>query len=131
MTIKAKLLKEINKKAQKIRDKQIDAANNKSLETAAFDFFRNIEESRRITGGDRYAPELFNHARRSLEERVRGFDYKAKVSIEFNASEDLSSTEVWTEQVVRGVTVWWSEQYILKNNVEPTLYIDVSQMLFT
>jgi hypothetical protein len=127
MSIKSKLLEEINKKAQKIRDKRIDAANNKSLEAAIFDFFRNIEESRKVHGGTMYDPNLFTQAKISLQERVRGFDYKAKISVDFNVSEDLKN---WEEQTVRGVTIWWSNIYIAKNNCDPSLYTDISQMLF-
>ena len=127
MSVKAKLLQEINKKAQKIRDKRVDAANNKTLEIAVFDFFKNIEESRRMHNNTKYDNDLFSSARRSLTERIKGFDRGAKVSVEFNVSNDTAS---WEEQTVRGVTIWWSQAYIFKNNVDPSLYIDVAQMLF-
>ena len=120
-------MKEINKKAQKIRDKRIEAASNKTLENAVFDFFKNIEESRTIRGDKSYDPDLFAKAKKSLEERIRSYDRDAKVSVEFEVSEDLAS---WERQPVRGVTIWWSQTYITKNNVDPSLFIDVSQMLF-
>ena len=41
MSVKKDLLKEIEAKAQKIRDRRITAANNKTLENAVFDFFKN------------------------------------------------------------------------------------------
>lgn len=129
MTIKSKLLEEINKKAQKIRTKRVEAANNKSLESAVFDFFKNIEESRQIHSGTRYDTVLFQEAQRSLASRVQGFAPGTKISIEFNPGPD-NVPVVWNEQVVRGVTIWWSKAYIAKNNVDPSLYIDVSQMLF-
>ncbi len=123
---KSKLMQEINKKAQKIRDKRVEAANNKTLENAIFDFFRNIEESRLIHSGTKYDPVLFDQARRSLESRVKNFDAGAKISVEFNAPQDPTS---WEEQLVRGVTIWWSQTYIKKNNAETSIYIDVSQTL--
>lgn len=127
MSVKSKLLQEINKKAQKIRGKRVDAANNKTLEIAIFDFFRNIEQSRQIHNGTRYDHNLFASARKSLAERVKGFDRGAKISIEFNVSDELTS---WEEQTVRGVTIWWGQIYITNNNVDPSLFVDVSQMLF-
>lgn len=127
MSTKSKLLEEINKKAQKIRDRRVEAANNKSLESAAFEFFRNIEECRKLHNGDRYDSTLFSKARQALAERVKGYDRGTKISIEFNVSDDLTS---WEEQTVRGITIWWSAAYIAKHNVEPSLYIDVSQVLF-
>lgn len=127
MSVKSKMLDKINKDAQKIRDRRVAAANNKSLEDAVFDFFRNIEQSRAFYNGDRYHPDLFNQALSSLKERIKGFDQGTKVSVEFNVSEDTTS---WEEQTVRGVTIWWSKAYIAKNNVDPSLYIDVSSMLF-
>lgn len=127
MSVKKDLLKEIDKKAQKIRDKRVSAASNKTLEAAAFDFFRNIDESRFVHGGTQYDPNLFEQARLSLQERVRGFDPGGKISVEFNVSEDLKS---WEQQQVRGVTIWWSKAYIRKNNVDPSYFIDLNQMLF-
>lgn len=127
MSIKSKLLEEVNKKAQKIRDKRIEAASNKSLESAVFEFFKNIEESRKLHNGERYDSTLFKKAQRALQERVKGFDHGTKISVEFNTPQDLSS---WEEQMVRGVTIWWSNSYIAKNKVEPSIYVDVSQMLF-
>lgn len=121
------MMEQINKAAQKIRDKRVQAANNKSLESAVFDFFKNIEESRQIHGGLKYDSELFYQAQRSLQERVQGFDRGTKITVEFNVSDDLLS---WEEQTVRGVTIWWSKIYIAKHKVDPTLYIDVSSMLF-
>lgn len=125
--IKSKLMDEIDKKAQKIRDKRVSAANNKSLEDAVFDFFKNIEESRVLHDGLRYDRQLFKDALRSLKERVNGFDQGTKPSVEFNSSDDTKS---WDEQEVRGITIWWSKNYIAKNNVDPSLYIDISSMLF-
>ncbi len=127
MSAKKDMMAEINKKAQKIRDNRISAANNKTLEAAAFDFFRNIDESRLVHGGTMYDPNLFQQAKKSLEERLRGFDPGGKISVEFNVSEDIKS---WEEQQVRGVTIWWSRAYIAKNNVDPSYYIDINQMLF-
>lgn len=127
MSTKSKLLEEIAKKAQKIRDKRVEAASNKSLESAVFEFFKNIEESRKLHNGDRYDSTLFQQAQRALQARVQGFDRGTKISVEFNAHTDPTS---WEEQTVRGVTIWWSRAYIAKNNVDPSTYIDVSQMLF-
>ncbi len=120
-------MQEIEKKAQKIRDKRVEASSNKTLEAAVFDFFRNIELSRKIHNGERYDITLFSDAKRSLAERVNGFDKGSKVSVEFNVSDDFKS---WDEQDVRGVTIWWSKAYIAKNNVDPSYFIDLNQMLF-
>lgn len=126
MSVKSKLLAEINKKAERIREKRIEAASNKTIEAAAFEFFKNIEESRTLHGGKKYDNTLFHNAKKALELRIRGIDRQAKISVEFNISDDLTS---WEEQMVRGVTIWWGQAHILKNNVDPSLYIDVSNML--
>lgn len=126
MSIKSKLLEEIKKKTKKIREKRIEAASNKTLEAAVFDFFNNAEESRRLHGGSQYDPTLVETAKFSLENRLRAFDPRVKVTVEYTVSEDFQSTE---SQWIRGVTIWWSVAYIKANNVSPSLYIDVSQML--
>ncbi len=128
MSVKSKLLEEINKKAQKIRDKRVEAASNKTIEAAAFEFFKNIEESRQLHEGERYDYTLFSKAKSALEERLRGFDSKVKVSIEYSINPESYSN---SGDFVRGVTIWWSDIYIKKNNVDPSLYIDIGQMLFS
>lgn len=127
MSIKNDLLKRINRDAQKIKDKRVEAANNKSLESAAFDFFKNIEESRVLHKGEKYDTLLFKNALRSLKERIKGFDYGTKVKVQFNSEDE---DKPWEEKQVRGVTIYWSQFYINKNGVDPSMYIDVSQMLF-
>ena len=104
------------------RSKRVTAANNKSLEDAVFNFFRNIEESRKLHNGERYDHVLYAKALTSLRERITGFDQGTKLVINFVAGE--------SDDLVRGVTIWWSQAYIAKNNVDPSLYIDVSAMLF-
>lgn len=126
MSTKAKLLAEINKKAQKIRDKRVEAASNKTIENAVFDFFKNAEDSRLLRDGNAYDSVLVHEARKALENRLRAFDVGAKVSVEYSVNEDPLSND---EQPIRGVTIWWSQAYITKNNADPSLYIDVSQML--
>lgn len=126
MSIKAKLLEKVSKNAKKIREKRIVASHNKTVEAAVFEFFRNIEEALKL-GISGYDPYLFNEAKISLEKRLKAFDRDAKISVQFTVSEDLTA---WESTTVRGVTIWWGQFYIAKNNVEPSLYIDVSQMLF-
>lgn len=129
MSIKNKLLKEIDKKAQKIREKRVEAANNKSLESAVFDFFRNIEESRQLHDGKQYDSTLFSKARSALEQRIQGYAPGTKISIEWQSIEH-NDPNIAEKSTVRGVTIWWSKIYIAQNNVDPSLCIDISQMLF-
>lgn len=126
MSAKKDMMAEINKKAQKIRDSRISAANNKTLEAAVFDFFRNIDATRGISH-DGYDPYLFGQAKHALVERLRGLDPGGKISVEFNVREDIRTDE---QPLVRGVTIWWSRAYITKNDIDPSYYIDVNQMLF-
>lgn len=126
-TVKQKLLAEINKKAQKIRERRVEAASNKTIEAAVFEFFKNIEESRQLHEGKKYDYDLLSRAKNALQERLYAFDHRVKVSVEYNVHPDPTNTD---EQTVRGVTIWWSPTYIQKNNVDASLYIDVSQMLF-
>jgi len=126
MSTKKDILAEIEKKAKRIREKRVDAINNSTLEAAIFEFFRNIEEARRMHNGEFYDKKLLMEAMRAMETRVKSFDNKAKTSVEWIPNENPES---WDEGTIRGVTIWWSEAYIAKNNVSPSLYIDVSQML--
>lgn len=122
-SVRNKLLKEIEIKANKIKTKRVEAASNKTIEAAAFEFFKNIEESRHLHNGKKYDDTLFHNAKKALELRVRGIDRQAKISVEFNSPEDPTS---WEEQLVRGVTIWWGQAHIVKNNVEPSFYVDVA-----
>lgn len=126
MSVKSDLLKQIEKKAQKIRENRAETALPKTLEADVFDFFKNVETARALHQGKRYDPVLFHEARKNLERKIKIVDTAAKLYIEFNAPVDNESVD---ELMVRGVTIWWGNAYIAKNNTTPSLYIDVSQML--
>ena len=131
MSVRSKLLQEIDKKAQKIRDKRVEAASNKSIESAVFEFFKNIEECRKMYNNVQYDPHLFFEAKKALEERIQGYAPGTKISIEWNTPNNETPSSVsWAHEMVRGVTIWWSKAYVAKNNVDPSLYMDVSQALF-
>jgi len=127
MSIKSDLLKEIEAKAKKIRDKRVEASLNKTIEAAAFEFFKNIDESRKLHNNKRYDATLFIKAKTALDERLRGFDPKVKVSVEWQTHGEGIN---WADGLIRGITIWWSQAHITKNNVHSSLYIDVGQMLF-
>jgi hypothetical protein len=129
MTIKNKLLEEIGNKAKKIRQKRVEAANNKTIEAAVFEFFRNAEEARALHENKFYDMAVLKSARISLIERLKIFDSKVKISIEWNHQYD-TATELPNADLIRGVTIWWSQEYIKRNNCHPSLYVDVSNMLF-
>jgi hypothetical protein len=76
MSIRNKLLAEINKKAQKIREKRVDAASNKTVEQAAFDFFKNIEDSRKLHNDQDYDHTLVHEAKIALENRLKSLIQK-------------------------------------------------------
>ena len=76
------MLAEIEKKAQKIRDNRVAAASNKSIEDAVFEYFKNIEESRKIYNNEQYSKYLLPEAKKALAERIRGFDPNSKINIQ-------------------------------------------------
>jgi hypothetical protein len=126
MSIKAKLLEEINLKAKKIKEKRVDAASNKTIEAAILDFFKNIEETRKLHNGEQYDPDLLHRAKIALTERLKAFDRKVKISIDWSTPPNQITSP---EDPIRGVTVWWSKEYIAYNNCEQSLYFDITQIL--
>jgi hypothetical protein len=125
MSVKSDLLKQIDKKAQKIRDKRISAANNNSVETIVFEFFKNIEDARKLRNNIEYDPTIFSDAMTSLKKRIKSIDPKSSCDIKFQ-----NNTEPWNQDFVQGVTINWSQLHASQQGIETTLYIDVSQMLF-
>lgn len=119
-------MEEIAAKAQKIREKRVEAANNKTIEAAVLEFFKNIEESRKLHDNRQYDPDLLYSAKIALTERLQAFDLKVKISTEWSTPVDQM---VSPEDPIRGVTIWWSQQYIKKHNCEQSLYFDVTQIL--
>ncbi len=132
MSIKNKLLEEINAKAQKIRKKRVEAASNKTIEAAVFEFFRNAEEARALHENRYYDMGILESARISLVERLKVFDPKVKISIERNHQQQQHSTAMKSPNVdtICGVTIWWSQTYIAKNKCYASLYIDIGDILF-
>mgnify|MGYP003335106541 CR=1 FL=1 len=127
MSIKDDLLKEIEEKANKIRQKRKHAIENKTIEAVVFTFFKNIEESRSLHNGAMYNPYLFRDAHNALIKKIKLFDAKASFDIMWTNDSDIAISFTNT---VQGILITWSNEYIQKNNIEPTRYIDVSEMLF-
>ena len=115
MSIKSKLMEEIEAKAKKIREKRIEAASNKTVEAAVLEFFKNAEESRILYNNEKYDIGLLAEARVALIGRLQAFDVKVKVSTEWNDSGEDAN------HMLRGVTIWWSQDYIKKNLCDQSL----------
>jgi hypothetical protein len=118
-------MKEIEEKAEKIRQKRISAATPKTIESMVFEFFKNAEDSRLIHNNEKYAHALVNDAYCALKERIEIYDFHCFIRIEWNDPMDPFSDT----NLIRGITIEWSPGYIARNNVEPILYVDISQML--
>lgn len=116
--IKNKLLEDIEKKIARRKEKKEAALDNKSYRAAVFDFFRNIEEAKKISVNSSYDREIANSALLSLKERLHVFDSKAQVRISWR-----------DENNVAGVTIFWSNSFANAHNVEPSVYIDIGEML--
>lgn len=125
MSTKSDLLKEIEAKAQKIREKRVEAAGNKTIENAVFEFFKNVEESRKLHNNEKHDLTLVQSAHYALEERLKAFDNRVKCSVEWNVLPE----EAVEKGNIRGITIWWSPAYIKKHNCDQSLYIDVTQLL--
>jgi len=126
--VKAELLKQIEKRAQDIKGRQLKAATVKTVESICFEFFEKVDEAKSVgaTYGEEIDVKVLSEAIRDLESRISStFDYKAKVKIQYETDADG-----WGTYNLRGVTVFWSLNYIKKNKVEPSVFIDINQMLF-
>lgn len=132
MSTKQKLLDEINKKANRMKDLKRKAKEPKNLESLVFDFFREVEnmidtktlpaEFSDTSNQDYISNILIRNAAVQLAEQVRiNFDKYASLNVVFNNNTN----------VVNGVRIIWSYQYCLNNKCSDTLYIGVEQMLFS
>lgn len=118
MSIKKKMMDEINKRAQKTRDLRADKGNKKNVEAYAFDFFAQAEEH----------TLMGSHEKQWLIMMAFNIFYDKVREIDRNASADI----IWIEGTdsVQGVKVKWSSLHQTTHQVDPEFCIDVSQMLF-
>jgi hypothetical protein len=107
--IKNSLLREIDLKIKRKKEKSLTTLDPKDYRSAVFDFFKNTEECR-------LDPGMMNLARISLIERLSIIDSRCKVNV--HCDENL-----------RGVTIIWSPSFARQNNIESQVYIDVGEML--
>lgn len=121
MSVRNKLLDEINRKAQKIRDKREEAANNKHLEAYVYDYFRQVDEVRQMPIDDFTKQWMFEEARIALATKVKTIDHNQPQVIPV----------ITDDGTIQGVRIVWSKIYIALNKCEPEHYIDVSQMLLS
>jgi hypothetical protein len=127
-SVKDKLLKDIEEKAQKIREKRVAAASNKTIESVVFEFFRRCDEAKELGGVLTYESSVLNEAVEAMLSQLRVFDRGAKVRIEWSTSIDENGSY---SETIKGVTILWSSAYYVLNKVECTMYIDVGQMLLS
>lgn len=111
--VKKKLLADIDRKVQRIKEKRVEAASNKNVESYVFQFFKDIE----VYAGqqDKMIKATFMElARFALEEKLATLGYKPTVEVHYQDEDALT---------VQGVTVHWK--------LQPSMYIDVSQYLLS
>jgi hypothetical protein len=123
-SVKDKLLEDIEVKAQKIRERRVRAASYKTVETLAFEFFQRCDEAKQLAGVGTYAPAILSEAMQAMQTQLRMFDNGAKMRVEWQDGQIGPGTGT-----IRGVTIVWSSTYYILNKVEPTIYIDIGQML--
>lgn len=127
MSIKNDLLKEIEKKASRIREKRTAAASVKTIERYIAEFFKDIEDARSLNNNDYYDYNLVSNAHRSLESKLKNFDKGVKTALKWSHTEEDASA---LSGYIIGVTIWWSSAHIAKNNCDPSLYMDAGSLLF-
>jgi hypothetical protein len=111
--VKKKLLADIDRKAQRIKEKRVEAASNKNIESYVFQFFKDIEVY--ANQQDKMIKATFMElARSALEEKLATLGYKPTVEIHYQDEDALT---------VQGVTVHWK--------LQSSVYIDVSQYLLS
>jgi hypothetical protein len=121
MSIKQKMMNEVNKKAQKIKDDRLAASLNKNIETYALDFIKETEHLATIPD-ERLRQHMSEIARSTLKAKIRTVDQGRNLRVEVVYQQGTES--------VQGILIQWSDSYIAANKSSPELYIDVSQLLF-
>jgi len=128
-SVKSQLLSDIDKKAEKIRQKRVAAATLKTVESLAFDFFRQVDEAKEVARvenkGEWINFSIFNAALNNLDLQLQAHDKMAVVSPVWRTDENGISGGLL------GVKITWSLSYAQKNSVEQELYIDITQMLLS
>jgi len=125
--IRKKLMEEIEKKTKRHKEARSHADVNKTVEGVVFDFFRNIEQARQVHNNEFYDKVIFKEAWRSMKDRLKSIDHNVKHKMKWNIDQDDID---WPHNIVQGITITWSVEYLKDKNIYPTLYIDVGQMLF-
>ena len=74
MSVRKDLLKEIERKVQKIRNKRLDMASTKDIESLVFDFFKTMEEVYRIASSKEELVVLAYAAHENLLFKIKPFD---------------------------------------------------------
>lgn len=124
MSIKNKLLKDLEDKVQKLRARKL-SIKDQSVEAAVFKFFKDAEEARALYSNERYDDDMLKLAHLALIQKLKRFDLGVKISIEFIRDKKDHSMR----DMIRGVTISWSHTYANINKCNKDLYIDVGEML--
>lgn len=125
MSVKSDLLKEIEAKAKKLKERKEKVKTKDDVESFVFEFFREAEDMNKLGDSlgnrDRYGAILTAHASQQLEKQLQQrFDRGARLEITMTDKNQIS-----------GVLIHWSKFYQVAHKVDETLYIGVEQMLFS
>ncbi len=119
MSVKKDLLKEIDKKAQRIKDRRAGAANKNTPETYIFEFFRNMDDVHKMAATSEDWCYLGTQAYNTLMSNMKSIDPLCLMEV------------VWYNHCPQGVTIIWSTSYQAANNCSDRVHIDITQMLLS
>lgn len=121
MSVKKKLMEEINKKAQKTKELRATYADRNNVEAYVYEFFRQVDRGRNLETNYHSQLALAESVLRNKMKTIDGF---CRVEPHWVSADDGFPG-------IKGVTITWSAAYVTANGVEPNLYIDVTDMLFS
>lgn len=118
---KKDLLKEIDEKIKRKQELREQVADKSTIEGFVMEFMHDIEEL------PQYGPGPFHTlaalSKISLTDKLKRFDRGVEIDVSWHAEEGLAPQ-------VNGVLIKWSRDYQQLHDIDPELFVDVTQLLF-
>jgi len=121
--VKRQLLKEIEDRIAKRKEAKARAINRNTVEAFVLAFISNVEEINTMVSSPEEWEINVENAMNNLQSQVMSFDNDVRVYVSWHQEND-------SLPVVNGVTIKWSKAYQAKENCDPELFLDVTELLF-
>src|ERR1035437_6291488 len=118
MSIKQKLLEELAKKTQRMKERKQEIANRQNnIEDFVLKMMNDIDSMIASTVNTSLGPTLVNYYVQSIHERIKTIDSGVKIDVSWGEAQENCLPRI------NGILIKWSKEYQKEHTCDPELFV--------